>query len=356
MDVIDYLKPRFVLMENVVDLYRLRFLVWGARPSETLPPFPLPRHDVIKRVHAPVHFKMNVVDFEEGQWLELRQRLYLEDAIFDLPPVRVSLISSEKGCKSSRKGAICGALLISSKKGCNILAKWCNMWCTSNILVERMQYPRERVRVLLIKSACFPNILGERVQSSRKGACFTNILGERVRVSEGACFERVQYPRERRKDAISSRKGAICGALLISSKKGCNILAKGGCVFRKDAISSRKGACFTNILGEMVQYPRKRVHVSLISSDFACNMGCTSNILGERMQYPRKRVRVSLISSEKGFNILAKECGAISSRKGACFTNILGERVQYPRERVHVSLISSEKGCVVFQRVRVSEI
>ncbi|KAM7274266.1 hypothetical protein ACFE04_028930 [Oxalis oulophora] len=329
MDVIDYLKPRFVLMENVVDLYRLRFLVWGARPSETLPPFPLPRHDVIKCVHAPVHFKMNVVDFEEGQWLELRQRLCLGDAIFDLLP---------KGCKSSRKGAICGALLISSKKGCNILAKWCNMWCTSNILVERMQYPRERVRVLLIKSACFPNILGERVQSSRKGACFTNILGERVRVSEGACLERVQYPRER-------------GACFT------NILGERVQYPRKkDAISSRKGACFTNILGEMVQYPRKRVHVSLISSDFACNMGCTSNILGERMQYPRERVRVSLISSEKGFNILAKECGAISSRKGACFTNILGERVQYPRERVHVSLISSEKGCVVFQRVRVSEI
>ncbi|KAM7273604.1 hypothetical protein ACFE04_028268 [Oxalis oulophora] len=309
MDVNDYLKPRFVLMENVVDLYRLRFLVWGARPSETLPPFPLPMHDVIKRVHAPVHFKMNVVDFEEGQWLELRQILYLGDAIFDLPP-----------------GA-CFTNILGERV--QILAKGCNMWCTSNILEERMQYPREM-------SACFPNILGERVQSSRKGACFTNILGERVRVSEGACFERVQYPRERRKDAISSRKGAICGALLISSKKGCNILAKGGCVFRKGAISSRKGACFTNILGEMVQYPRKRVHVSLISSDFACNMGCTSNILGERMQYPRER--------------------------GACFTNILGERVrvseggacfervQYPRERVRASLISSEKGCNILAK------
>ncbi|KAM7255527.1 hypothetical protein ACFE04_008425 [Oxalis oulophora] len=124
MDVIDYLKPRFVLMENVVDLfkfakgylgryamgrlvqmnyqvrmglmaagayglpqYRSRCFVWGARPSETLPPFPLPTHDVVKRAHAPVQFEMNVVDFEEGQRLELRPRLYLGDAISDLPPV-----------------------------------------------------------------------------------------------------------------------------------------------------------------------------------------------------------------------------------------------------------------------------
>ncbi|KAM7272765.1 hypothetical protein ACFE04_027428 [Oxalis oulophora] len=330
MDVIDYLKPRFVLMENVVDLYRLRFFVWGARPSETLPPFPLPRHDVIKR--DAIFDLPPVTNFEkrdeipyEGDALENMDEIpYNGQALTDFQRViRLSKNETLALPSEAEKKALLydhrpvHVSLISWEKGCNILAKGCNMWYTSNILGKRMQYPREM-------SACFTNILGERVQSSRKGASFTNILGERVRVSEGACFERVQYPRKRRKDAISSRKGAICGALLISSEKGCNILAKG-------VISSRKGACFTNILGERVLYPRKRVHVSLISSDFACNMWCTSNILGERMQYPRKRVRVSLISSEKGCNILAKW-------------------VQYPRERVRASLISSEKGCNILAK------
>ncbi|KAM7278720.1 hypothetical protein ACFE04_005854 [Oxalis oulophora] len=78
-------------------------------------------------------------------------------------------------------------------------------------------------------------------------------------------------------------------ALLCDHQKGCNILEYPRERVHVSLISSRKGACFTNILGERVQYPR------------------------ERVQYPRER-------------------GAISSRKGACFTNILGERVQYPRE------------------------
>ncbi|GAB2264969.1 hypothetical protein Dimus_000040 [Dionaea muscipula] len=124
MDIVTFLKPKFVLMENVVDIlrfakgflgryalsrlvnlryqarlgimaagcyglpqFRLRVFLWGAHPDESLPQFPLPTHDVILRYGAPVEFERNVVAYNEGQVPRLEKALVLGDAISDLPPV-----------------------------------------------------------------------------------------------------------------------------------------------------------------------------------------------------------------------------------------------------------------------------
>ncbi|WCJ29036.1 DNA (cytosine-5)-methyltransferase CMT2 [Euphorbia peplus] len=124
MDIVQFLKPKFVLMENVVDIlrfdkasfaryalsrlvdmkyqarlgtmaagcyglpqFRLRVFVWGAHPSEKLPPFPLPTHDVIIRYWPPPEFERNTVAYDENQPRELEKAAVLRDAISDLPPV-----------------------------------------------------------------------------------------------------------------------------------------------------------------------------------------------------------------------------------------------------------------------------
>ncbi|CAN8274525.1 unnamed protein product [Cochlearia groenlandica] len=124
MDIVEYLKPAFVLMENVVDILRLdkgslgryalsrlvnmryqarlgimtagcyglsqfrsRVFMWGASPTMNLPPFPLPTHDVIVRYGLPLEFERNVVAYDEGQPRKLERALVLKDAITDLPHV-----------------------------------------------------------------------------------------------------------------------------------------------------------------------------------------------------------------------------------------------------------------------------
>ncbi|KAL4340831.1 hypothetical protein GQ457_08G034730 [Hibiscus cannabinus] len=124
MDIVEYLKPKFVLMENVVDIvkfsegflgryalsqlihlnyqvrmgmmaagayglpqFRMRAFFWGARPNEKLPQYPLPTHDLIVRGVIPLEFEMNTVAWSEGQKPELEKKLLLEDAISDLPSV-----------------------------------------------------------------------------------------------------------------------------------------------------------------------------------------------------------------------------------------------------------------------------
>ncbi|XP_024988363.1 DNA (cytosine-5)-methyltransferase CMT3-like [Cynara cardunculus var. scolymus] len=124
MDIVEYLKPRFALMENVVDIvkfakgflgryalgrlvsmnyqarvglmvagsyglpqFRRRMFMWGARPSEKLPQYPLPTHNVVTRGVSPLEFESNTVVHEEGQKVELEKELFLGDAISDLPPV-----------------------------------------------------------------------------------------------------------------------------------------------------------------------------------------------------------------------------------------------------------------------------
>ncbi|CAI9095176.1 OLC1v1031059C2 [Oldenlandia corymbosa var. corymbosa] len=124
MDIVEFLKPKYVLMENVVDIlrlgggslgryalsrlvhmkyqsrlgtvaagcyglpqFRLRVFIWGALPNEKLPPFPLPTHDVVIRYWPPLEFERNTVAYDEGQLREVEAALFLRDAISDLPPV-----------------------------------------------------------------------------------------------------------------------------------------------------------------------------------------------------------------------------------------------------------------------------
>ncbi|XP_031401787.1 DNA (cytosine-5)-methyltransferase CMT3 isoform X2 [Punica granatum] len=125
MDIVEYLKPRYVLMENVVDLvkfaegylgryalgrlvqmnyqarmgmmaagayglpqFRMRVFVWGARPTERLPQYPLPTHNVVVRGVIPLEFEAHTVAYDEGYSLgQLENKLLLQDAISDLPEV-----------------------------------------------------------------------------------------------------------------------------------------------------------------------------------------------------------------------------------------------------------------------------
>ncbi|XP_059624964.1 DNA (cytosine-5)-methyltransferase CMT2-like isoform X2 [Cornus florida] len=124
MDIVNFLKPKYVLMENVVDIlrfakgclgryaisrlvrmnyqarlgimasgcyglpqFRLRVFLWGAHCHEKLPQFPLPTHDVVLRYGAPSEFERSVVAYDESQSRDLEKALVLSDAISDLPPV-----------------------------------------------------------------------------------------------------------------------------------------------------------------------------------------------------------------------------------------------------------------------------
>ncbi|KAJ0989886.1 hypothetical protein J5N97_008242 [Dioscorea zingiberensis] len=124
MDIVRFLKPKYVLMENVVDIlkfakgalgryalsrlvcmsyqarlgimaagcyglpqFRLRAFIWGCHPQERLPQFPLPTHEVILRCGFPVEFECNVVGYDEGQSRALEKALVLEDVLSDLPAV-----------------------------------------------------------------------------------------------------------------------------------------------------------------------------------------------------------------------------------------------------------------------------
>ncbi|KAL1121193.1 hypothetical protein V6Z11_D01G215800 [Gossypium hirsutum] len=115
MDAIEHLKPRYVLMENVVDIlkfakgflgryavgrlvsmnyqarmgmmaagsygvpqFRMRVFLWGSHPSEKLPQYPLPTHEVFSRGGVPNEFEDSC---------QLESALTLADAISDLPQV-----------------------------------------------------------------------------------------------------------------------------------------------------------------------------------------------------------------------------------------------------------------------------
>ncbi|KAG0484303.1 hypothetical protein HPP92_008382, partial [Vanilla planifolia] len=124
MDIVQFLKPKYVLMENVVDIlkfakatlgryalsrlvemnyqarlgimaagcyglpqFRLRAFLWGCHPNEKLPQFPLPTHETILKGGAPVEFERNLVAFDEGQPRMLEKAVVLEDVLSDLPIV-----------------------------------------------------------------------------------------------------------------------------------------------------------------------------------------------------------------------------------------------------------------------------
>ncbi|KAK8699253.1 hypothetical protein V6N13_115344 [Hibiscus sabdariffa] len=124
MDTIEHLKPRYVLMENVVDILkfakgflgryavgrlvsmnyqarmgmmaagnygvpqcRMRVFLWGSHPSEKLPPYPLPTHEVLSRGGVPNEFEEIHVAYDKKDPCQLKGALTLGDAISDLPQV-----------------------------------------------------------------------------------------------------------------------------------------------------------------------------------------------------------------------------------------------------------------------------
>ncbi|CAO2145112.1 unnamed protein product [Urochloa humidicola] len=124
MDIVAYLKPKYVLMENVVDIlkfadgylgryalscmvamkyqarlgmmvagcyglpqFRMRTFLWGALSSMVLPQYPLPTHDVVVRGGAPNAFSQSIIAYDETQRPSLKKALLLGDAISDLPQV-----------------------------------------------------------------------------------------------------------------------------------------------------------------------------------------------------------------------------------------------------------------------------
>jgi len=125
MDIVAYLKPKYVLMENVVDIlkfadgylgkyalsclvamkyqarlgmmvagcyglpqFRMRVFLWGALSSMVLPKYPLPTYDVVVRGGAPNAFSQCMVAYDETQKPSLKKALLLGDAISDLPKVQ----------------------------------------------------------------------------------------------------------------------------------------------------------------------------------------------------------------------------------------------------------------------------
>ncbi|CAN7040354.1 unnamed protein product [Brassica oleracea var. botrytis] len=127
MNIIDYVKPNYVLMENVVDLLKFskgfcaryavarlvamnyqtrlgmmtagsygvpqvrnRVFLWGAQPTEKLPPYPLPTHETLAKGLTPTEFEAShfeiQVGYSQGNLLQLEKALTLADAISDLPP------------------------------------------------------------------------------------------------------------------------------------------------------------------------------------------------------------------------------------------------------------------------------
>ncbi|KEH27609.1 DNA (cytosine-5)-methyltransferase CMT3-like protein [Medicago truncatula] len=124
MNIIDFLKPKYVLMENVVDIlkfaggflgryavgrlvamnyqarmgmmaagsyglpqFRMRVFLWGALATEKLPSYPLPTHKVVSRSVIPTEFEEITVAYSTNENCQLAKALNLEGAINDLPPV-----------------------------------------------------------------------------------------------------------------------------------------------------------------------------------------------------------------------------------------------------------------------------
>ncbi|XP_047092351.1 DNA (cytosine-5)-methyltransferase CMT1-like [Lolium rigidum] len=125
MDIVNYLRPKYVLMENVVDIlkfadgflgryalsrlvamnyqarlgmmvagcyglpqFRMRAFLWGALPLVVLPKFPLPTHDAINRgQQVPTKFSQCLVACDETEAKNVEKALVLRDALSDLPKV-----------------------------------------------------------------------------------------------------------------------------------------------------------------------------------------------------------------------------------------------------------------------------
>ncbi|GMH11523.1 hypothetical protein Nepgr_013364 [Nepenthes gracilis] len=209
MDVVDYLKPSYVLMENVVDLlkfaggflgryalgrlvdmnyqarlgmmaagayglpqFRMRVFIWGALPTEKLPQFPLPTHDLVLRGVIPVDFEMCTVAYEEGQALEVETKLFLGDAISDLPSVANDETRDEMPYGSSpktdfqrfirlKKDALLGASTLDSNSFIDVLYDHRPLELNEDDYQRVCQIPKT-------KGANFRHLPGVRVRPDKK--------------------------------------------------------------------------------------------------------------------------------------------------------------------------------------------
>ncbi|XP_062179243.1 DNA (cytosine-5)-methyltransferase CMT2-like isoform X2 [Phragmites australis] len=124
MDVMQFLKPKYIYMENVLDIlkfadatlaryalsrlvamyyqaklgimaagcyglpqFRMRVFLVGCHPMEKLPPFPLPTHMAIVKNGCPLAFEHNLVGWPDGMPMQLEKPIVLEDILSDLPEV-----------------------------------------------------------------------------------------------------------------------------------------------------------------------------------------------------------------------------------------------------------------------------
>ncbi|KAL1550055.1 Alpha-1,3-mannosyltransferase cmt1 [Salvia divinorum] len=123
MNIVEFLKPRYVLMENVTDILkfakaqltsyavgrlvsmnyqarlgimaagaygvpqcRMRFFLWGAGSTEILPLFPLPTHEVLKKGVVVNEYKELIIGHGD-EHCQLHKSALLGDAISDMPAV-----------------------------------------------------------------------------------------------------------------------------------------------------------------------------------------------------------------------------------------------------------------------------
>ncbi|MED6136627.1 Alpha-1,3-mannosyltransferase cmt1 [Stylosanthes scabra] len=177
MDIIEFLKPKYVLMENVVDLlkfsggflgryaigrlvsmnyqarlgilaagsygvpqFRMRVFLWGALFTERLPPYPLPTHEAVSRGAPPVEFEQTTVAYDKNESCKLAKALFLGDAISDLPPVANDESQDERSYGTSARTEFQKYIRLSKSE---IL----NNGSTSQSKVPRMLYDHRPLRL-----------------------------------------------------------------------------------------------------------------------------------------------------------------------------------------------------------------
>ncbi|KAJ8760000.1 hypothetical protein K2173_010856 [Erythroxylum novogranatense] len=207
MDIVNYLKPKFVLMENVVDIlkfaggflgryalgrliemnyqtrlgmmaagayglpqFRMRAFLWGAQATEKLPQYPLPTHDVIVRGVVPVEFEGHTVAFDEGSNVELERKLLLEDAISDLPSIENNEHRDEmpygKGPQTEFQRLI--RLRKDEILGCKVVGKSCSLLYDHRPLELNNDDYQRVCRIPKKKGANFRDLPGVRVRPDNK--------------------------------------------------------------------------------------------------------------------------------------------------------------------------------------------
>ncbi|CAI9768659.1 unnamed protein product [Fraxinus pennsylvanica] len=224
MDTVAFLKPKFVLMENVVDIvkfaggflgryaigrlvgmgyqarmgmmaagayglpqFRMRVFMWGALSTEKLPQYPLPTHNVVVRGVIPTEFESNTVAYSEGSKIDLKRELFLGDAISDLPPVENDEARDEISYGSEpetefqrfirlRRDEMSGCLVFNSKVSEH------NLYDHRPYLLNQDDYQRV-CQIPKRKGANFRDLPGVRVRADNKVEFDPDV--ERVKLPSG---------------------------------------------------------------------------------------------------------------------------------------------------------------------------